>query len=553
MGILPIKFLAGVVFYSVMAKVILSAKDASFELQHKTLFKELNLIIKQGERIGLIGKNGSGKSTLLKLLAGQVEATKGSIDTKGSSYYLPQLDFSLLGSTDKIEEYVSRQGVRWSALNAGIRTWFKENEIKPNQKLQTLSGGEMMKLNLAIAEAHNPDLLLLDEPTNHLDAEGIDILKKFLAIFPGAFIVVSHDPFFLDLVVNHIWELEEGSIAEYGGNYTHYADQKRFKKDARERDYTATKKKLKKVKKSIEAEQKRADRSKRVGRKEVFANNMPPVLKGFYANQASGTAGKQGKKLRKIMAERDEHASTLKKEKQRPLRFILDHDTSGARKTLFTISGGTLGVAEKTLVEDIDLRIVYGDRLVLVGKNGSGKSSLVKSIAGEDTAVKLMGNIKRSPDARVVYVDQKYQIIDPNLTLIENVEKYNPELTNEEVRRQLGRFLFYKEEDARKKAGVLSGGEAARLVFAMVTAGSVDLLVLDEPTNNLDIETLDIIADALKDFSGALMVISHNIHFLERIGIDTALIINKKKLKTMRSSPAEPEAFYNEMVSSMSS
>ena len=151
-----------------------------------------------------------------------------------------------------------------------------------------------------------------------------------------------------------------------------------------------------------------------------------------------------------------------------------------------------------------------------------------------------------------MYVDQKYQIIDPNLTLIENVEKYNPKLTNEEVRRQLGRFLFYKEEDARKKAGVLSGGEAARLVFAMVTAGSVDLLVLDEPTNNLDIETLDIIADALKDFSGALLVISHNIHFLEHNGIDTALIIDNKKLKGMHSSPAEPEAFYNEMVSSMS-
>ncbi|MDO8572503.1 MAG: ABC-F family ATP-binding cassette domain-containing protein [bacterium] len=536
-----------------MAKVILSAKDTSFELQHKTLFKELNLTIKEGDRIGLVGKNGSGKSTLLKLLAGQIETTRGVIENKGSSYYLPQLDFSLFGSTDKIEEYVFRQGVNWSALNAKLRKWFKENEIKPDQKLQTLSGGELMKLNLAIAEAHNPNLLLLDEPTNHLDAEGIDILKKFLTTFPGAFIIVSHDPFFLNLVVNHIWELEEGAVAEYGGNYTHYADQKQFKKDARERDYTATKKKLKKVKKSIEAEQKRADRSKRVGRKEVFANNMPPVLKGFYANQASGTAGKQGKKLRKIMAQRDEKASTLKKEKQRPLRFVIDHDTSGARKTLIAINDGVLGVAEKTLIENIDLRIVYGDRLVLVGKNGSGKSTLAKSIAGEDAVVELGGYVKRSPDAGVVYVDQKYQIIAPNLTLIENVEKYNPKLTHEEVRRQLGRFLFYKEEDARKKAGVLSGGEAARLVFAMVTAGSVDLLVLDEPTNNLDIETLDIIADALKDFAGALVIISHNIHFLKRIGIDTALIIDKKKLKTMRSSPAEPEAFYNEMVSSMSS
>ena len=553
MGILPIKFPISVVFYSVMAKVILSAKDTSFELQHKTLFKGLNLTVKQGDRVGLVGKNGSGKSTLLKLLAGQLEATKGVITTKGSSYYLPQLDFSLFGSTDKIEEYVSRQGVKWSALNTGFRKWFKENEIKPEQKLQTLSGGEMMKLNLAIAETHNPDLLLLDEPTNHLDAGGIDILKKFLTTFSGIFIIVSHDPFFLDLIVNHIWELEEGAVAEYGGNYTHYADQKQFKKDARERDYTATKKKLRKVKKSIEAERKRTDRSRRVGRKEVFANNMPPVLKGFYANKASGTAGKQGKKLRKIMTQRDEQAASLQKEKQRPLRFILDHDTSGARRTLIAINDGTLGVPEKTLIDDIDLRIVYGDRMVLVGKNGSGKSSLAKSIAGEDAAVELVGYVKRSPSARVVYVDQKYQIIDPNLTLIENVEKYNPKLLNEEVRRQLGRFLFYKEEDARKKAGVLSGGEAARLVFAMVTAGSVDLLVLDEPTNNLDIETLDIIADALKDFSGALIVISHNVHFLERIGIDTALIIDKKKLKTMRSSPSEPEAFYNEMVSSTSS
>ncbi|MBI5817156.1 MAG: ATP-binding cassette domain-containing protein [Candidatus Yonathbacteria bacterium] len=124
-----------------MAKVILSVKDTSFELQHKTLFKELNLTIKEGDRIGLVGKNGSGKSTLLKLLAGQIETTRGVIEIKGSSYYLPQLDFSLFGSTDKVEGYVSRQGVKWPALNAVLRTWFKESEIKPDQKLQTLSGG----------------------------------------------------------------------------------------------------------------------------------------------------------------------------------------------------------------------------------------------------------------------------------------------------------------------------------------------------------------------------------------------------------------------------
>jgi ATPase subunit of ABC transporter with duplicated ATPase domains len=160
-----------------------------------------------------------------------------------------------------------------------------------------------------------------------------------------------------------------------------------------------------------------------------------------------------------------------------------------------------------------------------------------------------VGKIQKSENLKTAYVDQKYQIIDHHLNLIENIKMYNANLTDEETRRQLARFLFYREEDVRKKAAVLSGGEAARLTLAMVTAVQIDLLILDEPTNNLDIETLDAIADALEDFQGALIVISHNIHFLERIRIETALVIHQQKLERMLSLPTDPKTFYNEIVS----
>lgn len=532
-----------------MSRAILTTKDVSYELPDRILFKGLNVSIREGDHIGLVGKNGSGKSTLLRILAHQTKPTAGTINAHYSAYYLPQLDVSLFRSNQYVETYVTHHGARWPLVKAALHRWFRTS-IQPTQKLQTLSGGEMIKLHLAIARSKNSDLLLLDEPTNHLDVDGLKALQDSLKAFSGSFIIVSHDPFFLDLVVNHIWELDNGTIQHYGGNYSQYREQKNLEREAQARKYEAAKQEHKKAKRSLQLEQKRAARSKREGRRQAHDRSMSALERGFFKNRASETAGKQRMKLETMIQEREEKVSSLKEEKRRKARLVIQHDFQG-RRTLIRVQRGILRVERRILIEDIDLTIAYGDRLVLVGRNGSGKSSLVRALIADTDPIDLSGEVQRSNNLNMAYVDQKYQIVDYSLSLIENMEEYNPSLPNEDARRQLGRFLFFKEEDVHKKAEVLSGGEVARLTFAMVTAKPVDLLVLDEPTNNLDIETLDAIADGLEDFPGALIVVSHNTHFLERVGAEKSFIISNKRLTQMKASPLEPERFYEEMINAI--
>lgn len=531
-----------------MSKIILTAQKIGHEFSHGSLFRSATLTIVSNDRIGLVGKNGSGKSTLLKILEGTVVPTDGVVNSQCVLYYLPQIDFSLFNSDEDVKVYVEKLGEKWVLVKAALHRWFKNSHITAEQKLKTLSGGETIRLHLAIAQSKQPNLLLLDEPTNHLDAEGLAILRDFLVSFKGAFVIVSHDPFFLDLVVNHIWELTGKTIRQYGGNYSYYSEQKSIEREAKARDYEAVRKEVRKAKRSIILEQKRAASSRREGRKQAFDNSMSAIEKGYFKNRASASAGRKSEKLKQILEEREEKAASLKENRQRKVHLDLTDSESRKRRSLVYVEKGSLSVGQRILISKVDFHVSYGERMLIVGQNGSGKSSFAKALVGVPSNIDFSGKVRRSENMNTVYIDQKYHVINPELSLIENVAKYNHEFSQEDVRRQLGRFLFYREEDVRKKAAILSGGEAARLTLAMATAKPIDLLILDEPTNNLDIGTLDIIADALKEFPGALIVISHNIHFLERIGMNVAFIIEGKRLRLMSSSPQEPQAFYNEMI-----
>jgi len=527
--------------------MFVTTKNLIYEVSGKKLFEGINTSISIGDRIGFVGRNGTGKSTLLKLLAGLLKPSGGGIQSNSTSYYLPQIDFSIFQSDRTVKEYVLQCGESWPLVRATLHRRFKIN-LPPTQALKTVSGGEFMKLQLSVAQTKNPSLLLLDEPTNHLDVEGLEVLKSFLNSFSGAYVIVSHDPFFLDMVVDRIWEFDSGTLREYGGNYSYYEKQKEIERLARERDYEAAKKELKKVKRSLQTEQKRAARSRREGRKQAYDRSMSPIERGYFKNRASRTAGRQRAKFEEMTQKREEKVSALKEKRRRKVYVMLEHDLSEGRRFLVKIENGAIRIENRLLIEKIHLAIYYGDRLVIVGKNGSGKSTIVKTIAEEEGVANTSGKMERADRLSVAYVDQKYNIINPDLTLYENITRFNPSLSHEYIRQQLGRFLFFEENDIHKKADVLSGGEAARLTLAMVTAKPIDLLILDEPTNNLDIETLDVIAEALVDFPGALIVISHNTYFLNRVGIEKSLIISDKKLKEMMSSPAEPNEFYKEMV-----
>lgn len=529
-------------------QILLSTKDIGFELPDKTLFTALTLSISTGDRIGLIGKNGEGKTSILKILAKVVEPSSGHVDTIGKVHYVPQLDFALFEQADTVAVFLKSKGISWPFVQASLDRLFGVTSITNDKEMRALSGGELAKLLIAIADTDRPDVLLLDEPTNHLDAEGLEILKNYLLTFRGAFVVVSHDPLFLDHVVSTIWEIDRGSLSRFGGNYSGYQEQKRLIDEARERDLEAAKKDVKKAQRAIEARETRVVRATRAGKQSKAEPSRDKFAEGFFRGQSEKTAGKLKCQQDQMIEERQQRVSQLQKPKRKTTHVGLEAGIERSKRMLVSVSSGSLNIGERSLVRNIGLRIEFGDRIVFTGKNGSGKSLLSKALMGMPGAFSFEGDIKRGEGLEAVYMDQKYKSIDPELSILDNLLQANLHLDENTARGQLGKFLFGADVNVKKKAGTLSGGETARLVLAQVTSKPIDLLVLDEPTNNLDIETLDIIADALRDFQGALVVISHNVHFLSRLGIDRAYVINGERLKEMRFLPEDETEFYSELV-----
>lgn len=531
-----------------MFSTLLTTKDIGFETQQKTLFKNVSLSVARGDRIGLVGKNGEGKTTLLKILAGGLEPTKGSINITERTYYLPQLEFSFFERKETVSSFLKDQEIEWPLVRASLAKLFKATSITENREIRTLSGGELAKLLIAISYTANPDLLLLDEPTNHLDIGGLEVLKKFLLKFNGAFIVVSHDPLFFDHVTNTTWEIEDEALSVFGGNYSYYLQEKERAEEGRKRSLEAAKKEVKSMRKAIEAREKRSARAVRAGRKAKLEPSYDKMAVNSMRDMSEAGTGRLKKQQDKEMKKRKERVQDLTKLRGKTTHLDLSVFGDTSRRTLISTKDTSLEIDGEKLLSDINIRIKFGDRIAITGQNGSGKSLLVKSLIGEESCMSKE-DVRRAEALQAIYFDQKYNIVDPEKSLIDNIVSINPHLGREEIYRQLGQFQFVHEIDIKKRAGLLSGGETARLALAMVTAQPIDLLILDEPTNNLDIETLDIIADALEKFPGALIVISHNIDFLSKLNIKDALNISNKKIKKMKNLPADEEEFYEELLS----
>ena len=529
-----------------MKKIYITANKVSYTVYDRSVFSDLTFAINQGDKIGLVGKNGAGKSTLLKIIASIEKPSSGSVKGNGRVYYLPQLDLELLQSEETIEAYLARYQVDVVKFGVALRKLFKMPELDANRALKTLSGGEMVKIELAIASLYSPDVLVLDEPTNHLDVIAIEVLKNFLVRFSGAYMIVSHDPLFLDFTVSTIWELEDGKLRSFGGNFSFYRDQKMFLEQGRERSYQAAKKEVKKYKASLMHEQERAAHSAR-GKGVAGDRSQSRMERGFKKDQASMFAGQLKTKTTMKLGEAETKAESLRGKIRKKTHINLTTADSAKGRTLFRITDASLKLIDTTLIEHISLEMRYSDRFVLLGKNGSGKTALIKAIIGVTPAVSLHGEFYKPKDLRVVYISQKYEIVDPDLTLFENMKSVG--LSDEQViYDQLGHFLFDARRDANKKASTLSGGEVAKLAFALVTSAPIDLLILDEPTNNLDLETIGVIIEALKDFSGGIFVVSHNIDFLRQLEVNRAYVIYGRELHSMRTRPEQGKEFYDELI-----
>lgn len=532
-------------------KSILTASNLAYELATtRTLFKGITIGINEGDRIGLVGRNGIGKSTFLKILANQISPSSGVVMRSSTVDYLPQLsNIRQEAQGDTVLNLLSSTSDEWWTVSSTLEENL-ETDIDLSLPVSSLSGGELTKLFLAIALSKNPSILLLDEPTNHLDFLALECLRTLLYEFTGAFVIVSHKPFFLDQVVDTIWELTADELKVYGGNYSFYREQKEIEHQMAWRVHEVAKKELKQVKDAALKEQKRAARSRREGRIQAQDRSMSRMERRFFANKASASAGSAFKKNDAAVSKAKQALEATKIKTNKATQINLQ-EVIRKKKSLIDIQDARLKRGNNCLIENITLRLSMGDRVAISGSNGSGKSSLIKAILGieKDATPALLdsGEILISQDIKAVYLDQTYELVDRSKTILENLQAANSSLEYQLLRQQLGHFLFFRD-DVHKSAAVLSGGELARLAIAMISISEIELLVLDEPTNNLDQETVNQIIEGLNDYQGSVWVISHDLDFLSRISITQAFKLQECQLQATVHLPDDPEQYHQELL-----
>lgn len=515
------------------------------------VFDDLQIAFGPG-RSGLVGVNGSGKSTLLKLIAGHLTPADGTVRVAGEVGYLPQnvtLDTGLrvdeaLGIAavraalhaievgDVAEEHFATVGDDWDVEERALATLGELGlgHIDLDRTIGEVSGGESVLLRLAALLLRRPDVLLLDEPTNNLDVYARRRLYDAVATWSGVMVVVSHDRELLELV-DQIADLRSGEVTWYGGNYSAYEEVLATEQDAAERMVRVAEADLRKQKRElVEAHSKLAKRTRYANK--MYENKREPraVMK-LKKRAAQVSAGKH-----RLMHE--ERLADAKERLDEAVEAVRDDDEIRVDLPYTAVPPG------RTVLTLQDLELRYGgrvrggldlrgpERIALIGRNGAGKTTLLRTIAGELEPV--AGETTAHVPLR--FLPQRLDVLDDDRTVAENVARFAPGATNNRIRARLARFLF-KGARADQPAATLSGGERFRAALAalMLAEPAPQLLMLDEPTNNLDLASVRQLTTALESYEGALIVASHDLPFLESAGITRWLLLEEGELKEITS------------------
>lgn len=510
------------------------------------LFNHINLTIQSQTKSALVGSNGMGKSTLLKIIAHEIQPLSGNRHIQGEIFYVPQMFGNFnhltiseclkidqkLNALEKItngevdEKYFETLNDDWDIeerCKNALQYWGLQ-DFELNQKLEGLSGGQKTKVFLAGIQINQPDIIILDEPTNHLDLEGRKLLYDLIEKINATVIIVSHDRSLLNFV-DTIFELSNQGITTYGGNFDFYTEQKEVEEDALHNDINAKERALKKAKEkereTLERKQKLDARGKQKQEKSGVARIMMNTLRNNAEKNTSKLKSVHAEKINDISGDLRDLRSTVRNSDQMKVNFNDSSLHSG--KLLLAVKNINFKYGtEKLWAENLNLEVRSGERISIKGSNGSGKTTLIKLLLGNIESFE--GELSRT-EFQSIYVDQEYSLINPELTVYEFVQTFNDSALQEsEVKTLLSRFLFGKET-WDKKCEFLSGGERLRLLLCglSISNKAPDLIILDEPTNNLDLQNVEILTNSIKDYYGTLLVISHDEIFLDEIGIDREL------------------------------
>ena len=502
---------------------LITLDNISLRFAEKVILDEINATIHKGDKIGLIGRNGEGKSTFLKLLAGLVSADDGDLKVQNRTTisYLEQQPpednsdtlFNIvahgLGDTGKIlasyhdalkegneskssrlQEQIESKDL-WHYLHK-IDTILNRFQLKSDTQLSTLSGGWKRRVMLAKAIIQEPDILLLDEPTNHMDITAILDLEKMLKDFHGTLLLISHDRSFVKGIVNKIFDLDRGRLSIFDCGYQDYLKRKENLLNSEELENARFNKKL--------------------------AQEEAWIRQGIKARRTRNEG-----RVRALEAMRKKFISTRKR--QGNVRIHTLEDEKRVSKIVFEVKNISYSIEELELVKEFSLLVLKGEKIGIIGGNGSGKSTLIKLLLDELKPNK--GNIRRSKTIQLAYFDQMRETLDPNLKAMDFVSGGKDYIDingkSKHVIGYLRQFLFTGKQ-AMAPIKMFSGGEKNRLMLAKILSQPANLLVLDEPTNDLDVETLELLEEMLVDYEGTLILISHDRTFLNNIVSSTIVM-----------------------------
>ncbi|WP_049573113.1 ABC-F family ATP-binding cassette domain-containing protein [Nocardiopsis sp. SBT366] len=535
---------------STTTSAAVACSDLAFQWKDGTVvFDGLSLTLGRG-RTGLVGTNGAGKSTLLRLLAGQLRPARGSVTVGGSLAYLPQnvtLDTGTrvdqaMGIADKrtalhaieagdaSEQHFETVGDDWDIEERTLATLgsLGLGGIGLDRSVGQLSGGETVLLRLATVLLERPDVLLLDEPTNNLDLVARCRLYETVETWrSGSLVVVSHDLELLERV-DRIAELRTGSVTVYGGGWTAYQEALAVQQEAAERTLRAADADVRRQKRELEETQVKLARRQRTAKKAAIDGGIPKIVQGALKRAAQESAGKlrgtHEDRLDEARERREEAADAVRDDAE--IRVELPHTEVPNGRDVLSLRGVRPRFGR--LVSG-DLLVRGPERIALVGRNGAGKTTLLRAVAGQESPVE--GEVDVSVPVR--FLPQRLDVLDESLSVAENVSDAAPGVSAQHIRAQLARFLF-KGNRAAQVAGTLSGGERFRAALAatMLASPAPQLLMLDEPTNNLDLSSVRQLTNALEAYQGALLVASHDLRFLESIGITRWLLLDEELRET---------------------